>query len=774
MSLLQMSFSGAVLILAITVVRAAAINRLSKKTFLFLWGIVLVRLLIPFSVPSVVSVYSLVDQNAYADTFEGTPMGNIIPIVPETQTEPMGSIGEVQQAHLQQQPVEHVPSASVSVSVWFVIWCMGMVLSMLFFTVIYLRWLSKFRTSRSVHNMYIEQWLKVHKLRRPISIRQSDRVDAPLTYGIFRPVILMPKGTDWADTKKLQYILLHEYVHICRYDTVIKLIATLTLCIHWFNPLVWVMYLLLNRDLELSCDESVVRRFGVASRSAYAHVLISMEAEKSGLMPFYNSFSKNAIEERITSIMKMKKASLFAIITAAVLVISFTAVFVTSAAKQPDPQPEPQSGSQKEPDPSLPYDPAPNSYINVEPDDAAQLSPQDLKLINRGIHDNQQNIYTGNIGNEEIRMLIARSGDSLYAEYTTRSGEGRVFQGNLAGNAAGFVLNAEDGEYLSGVITETDDGYVTINGEGLISQSSVTFTLNQYFITMSDDLENYYAFFEHNADEAEQFAQQIKDSINDKRAFAGLIQYPISIKMDGSQIMVENEESMIGIYDRLMEQNGFRQQVENIFTKYMFANFGGICIEDGIIWFGEDAAGDYKITAINPPIAPVSEIDTATLFAQMPDTFYFSSGAGGWVTYLYLSDDGTFTGLHVDGDMGVADPSLFPNGTEYRCEFAGAFTEPVKVSDYVCSTHVVSLEYAPPETVTYANGMRYITSTPYGLDNVDEVLIYLPGYPVEELSSDARSWIQNAREFWGPDPRILPFYVLYNVNEQEAFYSEAQ
>ena len=749
MSLLQMSFSGAVLILAITVVRAAAINKLSKKTFLFLWGIVLVRLLIPFSIPSTVSVYSLVDQNTYADTFEGTPMGNMIPIMPETQMEPMQPIGDVQQAQLQTQPAERETGASV----WFIIWCMGMILSMVFFAIIYLSWLAKFQASRIVHNSYVEQWLKAHRLRRPISIRQSGKIDAPLTYGIFQPVILMPEGTDWEDTKKLQYILLHEYVHICRYDAVIKLIATLTLCIHWFNPFVWVMYLLLNRDLELSCDESVVRRFGVASRSTYAHVLISMEAEKSGLTPFYNSFSKNAIEERITSIMKIKKASLFAIFTAVVLIISFSAVFVTSAAKQSEShqadvgsdeltvntqllqylnmtyaQFKEQVGTEAEfyhglyfqapiagndanvvfqgtydeevagtvisdNDKSFRVESRLNDIISgiskemtvtefmeildlhagfthvmypdiqegltayyvafhyvemnidsdgdgvldiqlnialdesdhitpdaptwiyestffdssVQNDDAegtdmSELSSQDLELINRGIFDNYHNIYTGNLGNEEIRMLITRTGDSLYAAYTTRSGEGKVFQGNLANNAAGFVLNADDGEYLNGIVTQTEEGYFTISGEGVLSQNSVAFTLYQEgTIMLGDDLNNYYDFFGYNAEEAERFAQQIKDSINDKTAFARLIQYPISIEIDGSRITIENEEGMINVYDRLMKQNGFQQQVENIFTKYMFANYGGICIENGIIWVSQYTSGDYKIYAINPP-----------------------------------------------------------------------------------------------------------------------------------------------------------------------------
>ena len=142
-------------------------------------------------------------------------------------------------------------------------------------------------------------------MKRPILVRQSDRISAPLTYGIFRPVILMPKKMDWKNEKQLQYVLSHEYVHIYRYDTVTKLIVTLALCIHWFNPFVWMMYIFFNRDIELACDESVVRQFGEKSKSAYSLMLINMEATKSGLLPFCNNFSKNAIEERITAVMKI-------------------------------------------------------------------------------------------------------------------------------------------------------------------------------------------------------------------------------------------------------------------------------------------------------------------------------------------------------------------------------------------------------------------------------------------------------------------------------------
>ncbi len=92
-----------------------------------------------------------------------------------------------------------------------------------------------------------------------MEIRQSDRIAALLTYGVLRPVVLIPKQTDWTDETRLKVILTHEFVHIRRFDTLTKLLLAAALCIHWFNPFVWVMYVLANRDIELSCDETVVR-----------------------------------------------------------------------------------------------------------------------------------------------------------------------------------------------------------------------------------------------------------------------------------------------------------------------------------------------------------------------------------------------------------------------------------------------------------------------------------------------------------------------------------
>ena len=141
----------------------------------------------------------------------------------------------------------------------------------------------------------------------------------------------MPKKTDWTDETALRYVLEHEFVHIQRFDVLSKLLLIAAVCVHWFNPLVWVMYVLANRDLELSCDETVLRRFGGDVRAAYARVLIRMEAARGGFAPLCNHFGKTAIEERITAIMKTKRITIVSLGLAALLVAGTVTVFATSA-----------------------------------------------------------------------------------------------------------------------------------------------------------------------------------------------------------------------------------------------------------------------------------------------------------------------------------------------------------------------------------------------------------------------------------------------------------
>ena len=313
MSLLQMSFTGGILILAVIVIRALAINMLPKKAFHALWWISVVRLMIPFSIPSAFSVYSLMGSHAPGN---GSQAIRVLPI---------GASG---------QAASMPDSITNAVSTWTVVWAAGVLVCAVFFSLAYWKCRKEFQTSIPVGNDFTENWLSVHQQGRRISIRQSGRFSAPLTYGVLHPVILMPTSTKWENTDSLEYVLAHEYVHIRRFDSIRKLVLIVVLCVHWFNPLVWVMYILANRDIELSCDEAVVRFFGENTKAAYARALISMEETRSGLTPLCSSFSKNAIEERITAIMKIKKTTVFSLVLAGFIVVGTATAFATSANAQ--------------------------------------------------------------------------------------------------------------------------------------------------------------------------------------------------------------------------------------------------------------------------------------------------------------------------------------------------------------------------------------------------------------------------------------------------------
>ena len=263
--------------------------------------------------------------------------------------------------------------------------------------------------------------------------------------------------------------------------------------------------------------------------------------------------------------------------------------------------------------------------------DMSRLSEQDAELINMGIHNNEHNVYMGSIVKEEMRMIITRTDNSLSAAYITRDDEEKIFKGELKKDSAGFILKTDAGEYLEGSIRAEDNGGIFIYGKGVISGNEVAFTLSQNtFFPIDEDTENYYSSLGYDAKAVERFAKQIKDSINDKTEFAKLISYPISIEIDGSDISIENEKEMLDVYDKLIEQKGFKQQIESIYTKYMFANYMGICVEDGIMWIQQDSSGDYKIYAINVPKRNKEIEDIVSAFASA----FFAADADAIQKYL--------------------------------------------------------------------------------------------------------------------------------------------
>lgn len=147
--------------------------------------------------------------------------------------------------------------------------------------------------------------------------------------------------------------------------------------------------------------------------------------------------------------------------------------------------------------------------------------------------------------------------------------------------------------------------------------------------------------------------------------------------------------------------------------------------------------------------------------------FVFSSGAGAWSTQLTLLPDGTFTGRYQDMDMGDMGEEN-PNGTVYYCDFSGSFFQPGKVDDHfwTMSLEYLSTEKEPGE-ITYEDGVKYVSTGPNGLEQAQEVWLYLPGAGTEDLPEEFMSWTTSA--FAGEVPEELPFYGLYSVNDQSGF-----
>lgn len=352
MSLMEMSFYAAILILIILAVRAVLKNRLPKIAFTALWMLVLLRLLVPFSISSAWSVYTYLPnvdsvteqaqrfvQAVYGkDPGEGR-MEELPGASLPKRTNESGGIGEsvaetnreltLDQTRIPDQGTLTEPTAH-RLSIWNIIWAAGFVFCTAYFTWAYLRCCREFQMSLPINNGMLRNWYSTHPLKRKLSVRQSDQIDSPLSYGIWRPVILLPKSTKWEDGFQLRYVLEHEYVHIRHFDAAVKILMTAALCIHWFNPMVWLMYIFFNRDLELYCDETVIRRFGEEEKSAYAMTLIEMEEEKGRFILLGNNFSKNAIEERIRAVMKIKKTSLLDLGAAVILIGGITLLFATS------------------------------------------------------------------------------------------------------------------------------------------------------------------------------------------------------------------------------------------------------------------------------------------------------------------------------------------------------------------------------------------------------------------------------------------------------------
>lgn len=182
-------------------------------------------------------------------------------------------------------------------------------------------------------------WQAAHPLLRPLRICVG-RVPAPVCGGFLLPRIVLPADMDLSDRARLDCVLTHEYIHICRFDPLIKLLAAVVLCLRWYDPFVWAAVLAMGRDMEYACDEAVLDS-GIPARQ-YAASLLRAALRRAELLPAAARFNAGQIERRVERIAAHRPRSCLCWLAAAVLALSLLVCFGTSprAAEQTIPKTE--------------------------------------------------------------------------------------------------------------------------------------------------------------------------------------------------------------------------------------------------------------------------------------------------------------------------------------------------------------------------------------------------------------------------------------------------
>lgn len=312
--LFNMSVSAGWLILAVIVLRLF-MRKAPRWICCVLWAMVAVRLVCPVSLES---VFSLV-PSAETISFEGDMMPEItsgVPFVDNTLNPMIGStiIG------VMDRPIRDAatPPASPLIN-WIhlagIVWAAGCAALLAAAILGYLR---VCRTLREAVLWQDNIWF-------------CDHVKSPFILGIFKPGIYLP--SDMVQ-EQMDYVLAHEQAHLKRKDHLWKVLGYLLLAVYWFQPLVWVAFILLCRDIEVSCDEKVIRNLDMGERKAYSRALLSCSRQRRMVIAYPLAFGEVGVKERVRSVLRYKKPAFWAA-GAAIVVCAVVAVcFLTNPEQQ--------------------------------------------------------------------------------------------------------------------------------------------------------------------------------------------------------------------------------------------------------------------------------------------------------------------------------------------------------------------------------------------------------------------------------------------------------
>ncbi len=306
--LLENTLMGGALILAAAGLRALLKGRVHPNGWLALWAVCLARLLTPLPWRSSLSLYALLGRRTEAEL--PAPIPNISAAVP-VPAAPGAALPAPQS-----QPAGPSPLA--------VLWAVAAIGSAVWFIA---AWLSARR--RVLTTIPLEKSDRRYAaLPAGTILREGPMKGAPLTFGAFRPTVVLSPGLR---SPELDAVLAHEGAHVRRRDNLWHYVMAAALIVHWFNPAVWLMAALLRRDVEMACDRAALRALGEDRRAEYARTLVTLSTQAEG-PAFCRSFGQKKAEERIKAIMKFRKVTFAGVVLALAMVLGLTVAFASAPA----------------------------------------------------------------------------------------------------------------------------------------------------------------------------------------------------------------------------------------------------------------------------------------------------------------------------------------------------------------------------------------------------------------------------------------------------------
>lgn len=310
--LVNLSINASYLVLAVLLLRLL-LRKAPRWIFCLLWGLVALRLICPFSIESALSLIP---------SAEPLPRDFIYTAVPEIQSG-ISAIDRLVNSALAGS-MTPFPGSSVNPSqVWsFVlarVWAVGAGAMLLYALVSFLLLKRRMSTATLLRD----------------NLRQSEQAASPFVLGLFRPVIYLPYHV--ADTD-LPYVIAHEQAHIRRGDPWWKLLGFLLLAVYWFDPLLWLAYLLLCRDIEAACDERVIRGMEKEYRRGYSTALLHCSVQSRTIAACPLSFGEAGVKARVKAVMNYKKPACWVLLLAAAACLVTAVCFMTdpvTAVKNP-------------------------------------------------------------------------------------------------------------------------------------------------------------------------------------------------------------------------------------------------------------------------------------------------------------------------------------------------------------------------------------------------------------------------------------------------------